>query len=104
MIWSAGIDVGGTNLKAVAVSTKGVVLQHASIGSHGTSGSTARWSEQARAMIDDFARVLGKPAACIGVCAPGLVSSDGRSIAHLPGKLAGLQGIDWTNALGHATI
>jgi glucokinase len=104
MIWSAGIDVGGTNLKAVAVSSEGVVLQHASIGSHGTSGSTARWSEQARAMIDDFARLLGKPAASIGVCAPGLVSSDGRSIAHLPGKLAGLQGIDWTNALGHAAI
>jgi glucokinase len=35
----------------------------------------------------------------VGVCAPGLVAADGRSIAHLPGKLAGLVGIDWTNVL-----
>src|SRR5690606_3453811 len=35
----------------------------------------------------------------VGVSAPGLASPDGRCIAHLPGKLAGVQGLDWSAAL-----
>jgi glucokinase len=58
---------------------------------------------------------MGSAPVAVGVCAPGLAATDERSIAHLPGKLAGLAGIDWTTALyrtakvpvlndGHAAI
>jgi glucokinase len=40
----------------------------------------------------------------VGVCAPGLAAADERCIAHLPGKLAGLAGLDWTTALGRTAL
>ena len=104
MIWSAGIDVGGTNVKLVAVSTDGTVLQRVSVASREGDGSAAGWSQQARSAIADFEDALHQGPASLGVCAPGLAAPDGRSIAHLPGKLAGLAGIDWTTALDRAAI
>jgi glucokinase len=104
MIWSAGIDVGGTNLKVVAVSPEGAVLQRTSVASRDVAGRTAAWSEQAREMVADFEDGLASKPASIGVCAPGLAALDGRSISHMPGRLAGLTAIDWTVALGQTTV
>ena len=104
MTWSAGVDVGGTNVKLVAVSTDGAVLQRTSVASQGGDGTASGWLQQARAAIANFEYALNREPASIGVCAPGLAARDGRSIAHLPGKLAGLAGIDWTNALGRTAI
>lgn len=105
MTWSAGIDVGGTNVKLVAVSTDGAVLHRVSVASRGGDGTAAGWSQQARAAIAEFEYALHHGPASVGVCAPGLAAPDGRSIAYLPGKLAGLAGINWTAALGRtATV
>lgn len=102
MNWSAGIDLGGTNLKAVAVTATGTVLQRVARATAHGSAPVDAWVEQARALISEFAAALGGAPASIGVGAPGLAAVDGRSIAHLPGKLAGLVGLNWTNALGAA--
>lgn len=99
MRWSAGIDVGGTNLKAVAVSADGAVLHRENRTSSSGVASAADWPQRARTAIAEFARLLSSAPASVGVCAPGLAAANERSIAHLPGKLAGLAGIDWTNAL-----
>lgn len=104
MSWSAGIDVGGTNLKAVAMSADGTVLHRASRATADGATSPADWPAQARTAIVEFERMQRGGPTSIGVCAPGLVAADGRSIAHLPGKLAGLAGLDWTNALDRASI
>ena len=102
MTWSVGIDVGGTNVKAVAVTATGDVLQRVKRPTNDGGATAPDWARHARAVIADFERSLGSSAASIGVCAPGLVAADGRSIAHLPGKLPGLAGINWTDALGCA--
>lgn len=101
MTWSAGIDVGGTNLKAVAVSAEGEILQRVNRATADGAAGGGDWVAQARAAIADFASARGGTLSAVGVCAPGLAAADGRSIAHLPGKLAGLVGIDWTCALRH---
>jgi glucokinase len=106
MTWSAGIDVGGTNLKAVAVSADGEILQRLNRATADGAAAADNWIAHAHAAIADFVSSpqRGSPAA-LGVCAPGLAAADGRSIAHLPGKLAGLAGIDWTRALNQqATV
>jgi len=36
----------------------------------------------------------------VGVSAPGLAAADGRSIFRMPGRLQGLEGLDWTEFLG----
>jgi glucokinase len=38
-------------------------------------------------------------ASAIGLAAPGLVAPDERAIAYMPGRLAGLEGFDWTRHL-----
>jgi glucokinase len=104
MNWATGIDVGGTNLKAVAVTADGTVLQRSSLATNDGAAGAAEWTAAARTAIEDFARGQGGAPDAVGVCAPGLAAADGRSIAHLPGKLAGLAGIDWTNALARSEV
>jgi glucokinase len=99
MRWSAGIDIGGTNLKAVAISADGAVLKQ---NHHPTISSTSpahTLGEQGRAAIAQLIAGIGSAPASIGVCAPGLAAADERSIAYLPEKLPGLPGLDWTTAL-----
>lgn len=100
MNWAAGIDVGGTFVKAVAVTADGRVLQRSSHATHDGATGSGEWAGLARAAVAAFTLAQQGPPAAVGVCAPGLAAGDGRSIAHLPGKLAGLAGLDWTTALG----
>ena len=104
MMWSAGIDVGGTNLKAVAMSADGTVLRRLSHATNDTAGSGNNWAQHGRAAITEIESGVGSTANSIGICAPGLAAKDGRSIAHLPGKLAGLAGVDWTTALARKDV
>lgn len=103
MSWAAGIDIGGTNLKAVAVDREGNVCQRFSRATADGTATAADWSACGRAALADFAEKMGGSPSGVGVCAPGLAAPDGRSIAHLPGKLAGLAGVDWTTALAVPT-
>jgi glucokinase len=102
MTWAAGIDVGGTRIKAVAASADGTILRHVTHATADGTATAADWTRIAREALDSFSRELGRPPSAVGVCAPGLAARDGRSIAHLPGKLTGLAGIDWTNSLERA--
>jgi glucokinase len=58
-----------------------------------------RFGETIRAMIVDIQEALDNPASRIGLSAPGLASANGRSIALMPGRLAGLEGLDWSRYL-----
>ncbi len=104
MTWAAGIDVGGTNLKAVAVTDEGAVLERWSKATEDGVAKPADWIACALEALEVFARRVGAPPRAVGVCAPGLAAADNRSIAHLPGKLAGLAGLDWTVALGRGEV
>lgn len=103
MTWAAGIDLGGTNVKAVAVSSDGEVLHRVMHATRDGTATPADWIALAQASLAEFVRALCSTPSHLGVCAPGLAAADGRSIAHLPGKLAGLAGLDWTHALARPT-
>lgn len=87
-----GLDVGGTTLKALAFAADGTPLadQCAPTGDDGT----AAWRERARALVRQLNAASPQPAR-VGVAAPGLPAADGRSIAYMPNRLAGLEGLDW---------
>lgn len=95
--WALGIDLGGSSMKWVAVTATGDLL------------------DSGRAEFDpevpgDFkAAILREVTVCrgcngeptrIGASAPGLAARDGRSIAVMPGRLAGLEGWIWSEFLG----
>lgn len=88
-----GIDLGGTQIKAVLASDHGEILRRE------LRATTGNFPETVRALVHELAAD-----APVGISAPGLAATDGRSIAHMPGRMPGLAGLDWTTHLGRSQI
>ena len=95
-----GLDIGGTQIKAVAFAEDGTTLAEETVATD--DDGTNRWLERARSLV---LGLLGRcaPPRGIGVGAPGLASADRRHTAFMPGRLKGLEGLDWQKWLGLET-
>jgi glucokinase len=93
-----GIDLGGTQIKAALVSDAGEVLRRETRPTQDAADSRA-WAETIRALAGSLGG--GLP---VGISAPGLAAADRRSIAHMPGRLAGLERLDWTTFLARERV
>jgi glucokinase len=91
-----GIDLGGSSIKAVVVDPSGRRIADANVP---FADVDMQWAHQIRGVLDRFRREQG-PIGCVGLSAPGLAALDGRSIVNLPGRLHGLEGLDWGDFLG----
>ena len=92
-----GLDLGGSSVKAVAVTPTGEAIAR-----HNTdfaAGEKLDWAGRIRQLVQQIQRDRGTPARCIGLSAPGLAAKDGRSVACLPGRLQGLEGLVWSDYL-----
>ena len=98
MSYFLGIDLGGSSVKAVAVTRTGEALQRENVAFD--PERPMHYAETIRELVARLASELGEPAGAIGLSAPGMAAQDGRSIASLPGRLGGLAGLDWSNYLG----
>lgn len=98
MNYSLGLDLGGSSIKAVAVTPDGRTLARHNVPFN--ADAQMEWAEKLRALAQQMQLAAGHAAAGIGISAPGLAAADGRSIACMPGRLAGLEGLDWTHYLG----
>ena len=96
MSYSIGVDLGGTNIKIVVISNDGDVLEYLTCVTADTEGS---WAQTIKQNIDLIQKQRGQSACHIGLAAPGLAARDGRSIAYMQGRLAGLQGFVWQDFL-----
>ncbi len=96
MNYAIGIDLGGTNIKFAVVSEDGELLEHSTCE---TRDDAAAWAERIPQQVREIERRRLKPAAWIGIAAPGLAAPDGRSIVSMPGKLQGLEGLVWADYL-----
>ncbi|HEY0946665.1 MAG TPA: ROK family protein [Opitutaceae bacterium] len=85
-----GLDLGGTRVKALALTPGGEVIARETAPSEGSD-----WQERVKGVVAALSERLGPPLV-IGVAAPGLAASDERSIASMPGRLPGLEGLDWS--------
>jgi glucokinase len=95
-----GIDLGGSSVKAVGVTPQGDILVRKNIDFD--AGQEMDWAAQIRRLTQQVHAELGPPSA-IGLSAPGLVARDGRSISYMPGRLKGLEGLNWTEFLNGST-
>ncbi|MFM1770401.1 MAG: hypothetical protein RJA22_2930 [Verrucomicrobiota bacterium] len=95
-----GLDLGGSSVKGVAVTPEGQTLGSAQMDFE--PATPGDWSRAVRLLAARLHDAHGPPAR-IGAAAPGLAAPDGRSIAFMPGRLAGLEGLDWTPFLGSTT-
>ena len=142
MTFALGIDLGGSSVKAVAVTPDGNLLAQTNtpfdvneqfdwarriqqivieLDAAAEASLSPQRGEGLRVRGDDGnshkpkRSVLGETtphpgslpverrgrlrASAIGISAPGLAARDGRSIARMPGRLHGLEGLDWTEFL-----
>lgn len=100
----AGIDMGGTRIKAVLHhATKGEEIDR-TIQPTGDDGDpsdvTPPWAVAIEELIESWEKEHGVIIEAVGIACPGLVRSDGRSIEHLPGKLEGLVDFNFSDFLG----
>jgi glucokinase len=96
--YSLGIDLGGSSVKAVAVTPSGQVLSKKNIEFE--LDQQMDWAQKIKHLAQEIQAEHGTPASSIGLSAPGLAAKHGRSIAHMPGRLKGLENLDWTDFLG----
>jgi len=97
MSYAIGIDLGGSSVKAVAVTPEGKTLAEA-VASFDAEASMD-WSRKIRAVVEEIQSQQTESASHVGLSAPGLAAKDARSIAHMPGRLQGLEGLDWGSFL-----
>jgi glucokinase len=97
-----GIDIGGSSAKAALLdgdlrvrSTELIELVDAS--DDAATNRAVRLDVVARLIAASVAG--GAEAVTVGVATPGIVDAAHRRIVALPGKLAGLEGLDWGDAL-----
>jgi glucokinase len=96
-----GIDLGGTQVKlAWFPSDQDALAGRQTFPTRDGEGSPSHpaWAVGIRHWIQDQ-EARGLHFASIGLAAPGLARADGRAIAHMPGRLAGLENLDWTDFL-----
>ncbi|MEM1157978.1 MAG: ROK family protein [Verrucomicrobiota bacterium] len=104
MRYVIGIDLGGTNIKAIAVKESGELIREFS---HPTrdgefQGEIPQFAIEIRELMGEIEAELGE-ALSVGISAPGLATKDARAIYFIPGKMQGLPNFDWVDFLGRAT-
>ncbi|HVQ36217.1 MAG TPA: ROK family protein [Pyrinomonadaceae bacterium] len=98
MEYAVGIDLGGTNIKAVAVNESGEVLGQSDAETQ-DDGDGGAWASRVRDQITTIEDRVGQRPAWVGIASPGMVALDGRSMASVSGHLESLQGFDWVEYL-----
>jgi glucokinase len=97
-----GIDLGGTTIKGVLLNENGDILkQHHAPTNEEKEGE---WRENVLDMVTFLSKASAEPVAIIGLSCPGLANEDNKYIAHLPNRLAGLEGFLWEDYLGKKTF
>jgi glucokinase len=95
-----GIDIGGTNIKAVAVARDGAELARAMLPTD--DGAEPGYKTAVPQIVAQLEKDYGA-AKGIGISSPGLAARDGRTIVWMMGRMAGVMGFDWTTHLKRPT-
>lgn len=98
MSLALGIDLGGSSVKAVAVTADGETRR--TYNETFDPERRMHFAETIRELVRRAEKECGGAADSIGLSAPGLASRDQRSIADMPGRLEGLVGLNWGAYLG----
>ncbi len=101
-IFTIGIDLGGTRIKAVAINTEGKVLHENYQATN--DGDDAVWKNAVVTAVSELQSVLRTKKINIGLSAPGLPNEMNTAIAFMPGRMQGLENFDWKRLLNQQTF
>lgn len=94
-----GIDLGGTRIKGVVIDGNGAVKEQCYTATN--DEGDAAWKTHVRDTVMLLQKRCGGVANVIGMSAPGLPDADNRAIAHMPGRMQGLENFLWEPFLGY---
>lgn len=92
-----GLDLGGSSVKWLAADSDGVALAQGNVAFD--AERPMHWAEEIRAIVENVSSKQERTLRGTGISAPGLAARDGRSIAFMPGRLAGLENLVWQDFL-----
>jgi glucokinase len=92
-----GLDLGGSSVKWLAANRAGEALAQGNVAFD--AERPMHWAEEIRAVVQNVSAARAETLHGIGISAPGLAARDGRSIAFMPGRLAGLENLVWQDFL-----
>ena len=101
-----GIDIGGSSAKVALLGSDLRVLSTRLVDLADVSDAPATNRASRVALVEG---AIGEAANAghglsVGVATPGIVDAAHRRIVSLPGKLAGLEGLDWSEALSDRSL
>jgi glucokinase len=92
-----GIDLGGTRIKGVLLDESGKILQQ--LYTPTNDSSEQGWKQAIASTVQTLQKDAGKSDFVIGLSAPGLPNELNTCIAHMPGRMQGLEGFVWSDFL-----
>jgi glucokinase len=95
-----GIDLGCTNIKGVLVDQAGRVLQDQKVNTN--EHDKAHWEKAVIDMITALELKAGKNIKDVGLAAPGLANDNNTCISFMPGRLPGLENLNWSASAGRS--
>ncbi|MBL9153744.1 MAG: ROK family protein [Verrucomicrobiales bacterium] len=98
-----GIDLGGTRIKGALFDAEtGAVLARDMVPTRDgeREGGEPAFVAQARRLAASLEYRAGVVAGTVGVSSPGLANRDATAIDFMPGRLAGLEGLVWSEVFG----
>ena len=98
---SIGIDIGGTKIKAVAIDADGNVLHQ--LYESTNDGDDKAWKNAVVAAVKELQNILKTEKINIGLSAPGLPNENNTAIAFMPGRMQGLENLNWKDVLHQPT-
>ena len=96
-----GIDLGGTRIKAVAIDQDGKILEQ--VYEPTQDGDDAIWKNTVLETVQKIKKTIATDITAVGISAPGLPDEKNICIAHMPGRLQGLENFNWKELLNHPT-
>jgi len=96
-----GIDLGGTNIKAVLINETGYIIHQTRKATVGEVDEI--WQQNVKALYTELREFDSDQSIKIGLSAPGLANETNTCINFLPNRLPGLERFDWSEFLGKET-
>lgn len=97
-----GIDLGGTHIKAALLECDtGALVRMSSLPTRDGEwrGSKPLFAHRVRDLVRELEAAAGRGPLPVGLCAPGLAHRSDRCIDWLPGRMQGLEKLDWPEFL-----
>ena len=103
-----GIDLGGTHIKGALLHSEEIVDHYHTdtndLPLAENQSSKAQWQQAMQTMINAARQRYPEQNLAIGLAAPGIPDADYTMIKFMPGRLQGLENLQWADFLGAARV